>query len=223
MKRLFSLLGASVCFAHVMSAAPISGVTATLNTPANFNGAGGPGVLTDGVVGGNDWLNVPVFQYLGWQDPGYVVVDSGTDSAVAQPLITFGFGNLYTLDSLTIHYMVDYPPGTLFANVRAPDEVTVSFGLGGVAGTFGGAFLETGFDDSPEGNGAPGGGQARQLTIDLGGTTANALQLDFRNNGEWTFLSEVSFQGAVVPEPGTMALMGLGGLGLLLARLRRKR
>ena len=56
--------------------------TAILDTPPNFNAGGGAGVLTDGVIGGDDWLNVPTFQYLGWQDAGYVVVDSGVDSGV---------------------------------------------------------------------------------------------------------------------------------------------
>jgi PEP-CTERM motif len=200
-------------------AAPIN-ATASLDTPANFNAGGGPGVLTDGVIGGNDWLNVPVFQYLGWQDAGYVPVDSGSDSLLPQPQLTFDLGGLFTLDSMTVNYMVDYPPGTSFANIRAPNDLTISFSADGVAGPFGGAFVETGFDDGPEGDVNPGGGEARSLTIDLAGANANAVRLDFRNDGEWTFLSEVAFQGTVVPEPGTYALLALGALGLASFRRR---
>jgi len=204
-------------------AAPINSAVAILDTPPNFNVGGGPGVLTDGIIGGDDWLNVPVFEMLAWQDAGYVPVDAGFDSQVSQPQLTFDFGGLYSLDSMTIYYMVDYPPGTAYANIRAPDEVTISFSADGVAGPFGGAFVETGFDDSPEGDLTPGGGQTRSLTVDLGGATADALRLDFRNDGEWTGFSEFTFEGTVVPEPGTMVLGCLGFLGLLAANRKRSR
>lgn len=39
--------------------------------------------------------------------------------------------------------------------------------------------------------------------------------------GDAVGLSEVRFVGTVVPEPATMALLGLGGLGLLLGRKRK--
>jgi len=167
--------------------------TAILDTPPNFNAGGGAGLLTDGVIGGDDWLNVPAFQYLGWQDAGYVVVDSGIDSAVPQPQLTFDLGGNYSVDSVTIRYNVDYPPGTLRANLRAPDSMTAMFSATGATGPFGGNLVETGFDDGPEGNASAGVGQARSLTMSLGGTLANAMRLDFRTDGEWLFLSEVTF------------------------------
>jgi hypothetical protein len=168
--------------------------TAILDTPPNFNPGAGAGLLTDGVIGGDDWLNVPTFQYLGWQDAGYVVVDSGVDSGVSQPQLTFDLGGTYFVDSVTVHYNVDYPPGTLRANLRAPDSMTAMFSASGPGGPFGGNLIETGFDDGPEGNPNAGGGQARSLTLNLGLTSANAMRLDFRTDGEWLFLSEVTFR-----------------------------
>ena len=168
--------------------------TALLDTPPNFNAGAGGAVLTDGVIGGNDWLNVPAFQYLGWQDAGYVVVDSGVDSGVPQPQLTFDLGGTYFVESVTVHYNVDYPAGTLRANLRAPDSMTAMFSTSGAGGPFGGNIMETGFDDSPESDANPGGGQARSLTLNLGTTSANAMRLDFRTDGEWLFLSEVTFR-----------------------------
>src|SRR3954469_21049234 len=100
------------CLCQVAPAAPIA-ATAILNTPPGFNGGAGAGLLTDGIIGGNNWLSTP---YMGWTDPGYVGTDGGTDSGVAQPELTFDLGGTYFVDSVTIHYMVDYPPGTLRAN-----------------------------------------------------------------------------------------------------------
>src|SRR5205814_2332706 len=66
----------------------------------------------------------------------------------------------------------------------------------GPAGVFGGAVISTAFDDSPDGNPTTYFGARRTLTIDLGGTWTNAVRLDFLNDREWTFLSEVSFTAA---------------------------
>lgn len=216
------LLVAGSCLITSALAAPII-VTPILDTAPTFNAGGGPGVLTDGIIGGNDWLNVPVFQYLGWQDAGYVPVDAGVNSGLAQPQLTFDLGGLFQLDSVTVHYMVDYPGGTLYANIRAPDEMTVSFSATGLNGPFGGDLIETGFNDGPEGTVSPGGGEARVLTMSLAGTVADAVRLDFRTDGEWTFLSEISFGGTLVPEPGTYALLALGALGMALLRRRWSR
>jgi hypothetical protein len=167
--------------------------TAILDTPPNFNAGAGAGPLTDGIIGSDNWLNAPV-SYIGWQDAGYVVVDSGADTGIPQPQLTFDLGDIYMVDSVTVHYNVDYPPGTLRANLRAPDSMTAQFSIAGPGGPFGGDIVETGFDDGPEGDPNGGGGQARSLTLNLGRTSANAMRLDFRTDGEWLFLSEVTFR-----------------------------
>src|SRR3954470_20220717 len=118
--------------------------TAILDTPPGFNGGAGAGLLTDGVVGGNNWLSTP-WQYMGWTDPGYSGTDGGTDSGVAQPRLTFDLGGNYFVDTVTIHYMVDYPPGTLRANLHAPDLMTATFSASGPNGTFDRDFIGNGF------------------------------------------------------------------------------
>ena len=184
--------------------------TAIFDTAPGFNGSPGPGLLTDGVVGGNNWLVTPG-QYIGWQDAGYVPTDGGTDFGTPQPQLTFALGGRYWVASVTVNYMVDYPPGTLRANLHAPDLMTVQFSATGAGGPFGGNLVETGFDDSPEADPNGGGGQARALTTDLGNTPANGMRLDFRTDGEWLFLSEVTFLGTAVPSPNPVAsLTGSG-------------
>src|SRR5688572_2080644 len=106
-------------FCQAAPAAPIP-ATAHLDTPPGFNGSAGAGLLTDGTIGGNNWLSP--MRYMGWSDPGYVPTDGGVDSGVTQPRLTFDLGGTYFVDSVTIHYIVDYPAGTLRANLRAPDS-----------------------------------------------------------------------------------------------------
>src|SRR3954466_13749781 len=51
-----ALISGYVC--QGASPVPIA-ATAILDTPPNFNGGAGAGLLTDGVVGGNNWLSTP--------------------------------------------------------------------------------------------------------------------------------------------------------------------
>src|SRR4051812_46971559 len=54
MRWLLVLISGYVC--QGASPVPIA-ATAILDTPPNFNGGAGAGLLTDGVVGGNNWLS----------------------------------------------------------------------------------------------------------------------------------------------------------------------
>src|SRR6185436_11692878 len=124
--------------------------------------------------------------YAGSQEP-----TGQGNSGRFQPRVTFDLGRLASVRSVSISYMVDQSAG-----IHAPDRVTVSFSTNGPSGVFGRAVISTGFDDSPDGNPTTYFGARRTLTVDLGGTWANAVRLDFLNDREWTFLSEVSFTAA---------------------------
>jgi hypothetical protein len=139
-------------------------------------------LLTDGNLGTTDWRS----GYAGSQEP-----NSQGNSGRFQPRVTFDLGGPAVVRSVTITYMVDQSAG-----IYAPDRVTVSFSTNGPSGVFGRAVASTGFDDSPDGNPTTYFGARRALTIELGGVSANAVRLDFLNDREWTFLSEVSFTGA---------------------------
>jgi hypothetical protein len=139
-------------------------------------------LLTDGNLGANDWRS----GYAGSQEP-----NSQGNSGRFQPRITFDIGSVALVRSVTISYMVDQSAG-----IYAPDSVTVSFSTNGPSGVFTNAVVSTGFDDSPDGNPTTYFGVRRTLTIDLGGALANAARLEFLNDREWTFLSEVSFTAA---------------------------
>jgi hypothetical protein len=139
-------------------------------------------LLTDGNLGTTDWRSA----YAGSQEP-----NSQGNSGRFQPQITFDLGSLTSVRSVTITYMVDQSAG-----IYAPDRVTASFSTNGPGGVFNRAVFSTGFDDSPDGNPTTFFGARRSLTVDLGGSLANAVRLDFLNDREWTFLSEVSFSAA---------------------------
>jgi hypothetical protein len=139
-------------------------------------------LLIDGNLGTTDWRS----GYAGSQEP-----NSAGNSGRPQPRVTFDLGNLVNVRSVTITYMADQSAG-----IYAPDQVTVLLGSGGLGGSFAAAVVSTGFDDSPDGNPTTYFGAVRNLTVDLAGATANAVRLDFLNDREWTFLSEVSFMAA---------------------------
>ena len=104
---------------------------------------------------------------------------AGLTQAVAQPQLTFDLEGTYFIDPITIHYIVDYPPGSLRANLRAPDSMTALFSTSGTNGPFDGSLVESGFDDSPEGDTSSGGGQARTLILNVGSAPANARAAGF--------------------------------------------
>jgi hypothetical protein len=227
MNKFFAGLAAAAGLLSALPAwaAPISASVAS-GTAINYDQSGGSfGVLTNNVLGTNNWTDAPG-NYLGWTDSGYVPVDGGTDTGAVQPRLTFDLGGSYFVDSVTLHYIVGYPNNTLRANVHAPDSMTATFSTAGVGGPFAAPIVESAlWNDAP----APvpnvgGAGEARSLTVPFAGTLANAVRLDFLSDAEWMLLSEVDFEGRVVPEPASCALLLLGACATLGGmRCRRTR
>jgi hypothetical protein len=154
---------------------------------------GGVGDLTDGVVASDFWFNV---ENNAGEGP---YVGWRGDVGVHNPLITFNFAGNPFIDSIAIHM-----DNSLVGGVGAPSQILVD----GVSR----AYV------------APAPGAIGTVTLANLGLTGGSHTVQFIQDPTfvWTFVSEVSFFGQAVPEPGAWALMILG-FGAAGARLRRRR
>jgi len=204
--REWTFLG-EVEFFDAMPPVPVAGYTyGTAPSPSYPDSTGGE--LIDGIFGSGTYS--PTTQYVGFQD-------TGADDGIAQPEITFALADPSRLNKMKLEYLVDHESG-----IYAPDQLTIHLSGDAIFGNGDDTVLtKIGiFDDASDLAGG-NNGDARSLTIALGDVFAQHVRLDFRNDHEWTFLSEVTFYG--VPEPGTMLLLVLGGLTLAPAWRWRRR
>jgi hypothetical protein len=120
--------------------------------------------------------------WVGWSDSP----DGDTESV--QPSIVFDAGEVVTLDKLHIAYLVLHQLA-----IHAPDRVVVSLSDDGESFTE--LLTASEFrDDLPSdtsGQGAPG-----IAHLNLNGARARYVRLEFYNDRQWTFLSEVFFTTA---------------------------
>ena len=206
-------------------AVPIGGVTVTDNSPIDFNAAAGAAILTDGIIDDNNWLASPQAS-LGWHDPNWNIDSSlSSDTGVPQPQITFNLGGTYFVNSVTVSYTIDHIAGDETRNLRAPDSMIATFSTNGVGGPFSNSVSQMSWDDSDDSGDSisPGEGILRSLTTNLGDNAANSVRVEFFTDAEWLFISEISFDGQLVPEPGSFGLLTLGTLIALSSRRRSER
>ena len=158
---------------------------------------------------GNLKLTDGVYPISAWSDGTNVGFKDGTaaQKAVGKPSVTFDLGGLYDLTTIDIWTEEQFRDAT--------ESVTISSSTDGStwdATTV--AIANINWVDQ----GVTYGDKA---TIDVSAlSNGRYFKMVFAETGQWTMLTEIDFDGTLVPEPGSLALMGLGGLCLLKRRRR---
>lgn len=170
-----------------------SGGTGNPATPyANL--AGGHGDLTDGAIAPSNW-NITPLPFVGWRD-----------TVLPSPTITFHFADLVQLDQVSIHINKGYSPSSVdFTMGGVSRNVPVNMGITGAANDwviFGNLDLV---------------GDA--LVVRLNDRPAEVIGGNFLSR-DWILISELSFDGTVIPEPGSALLLGAGLLAVAGSRRR---
>ena len=137
-------------------------------------------------------------------------VGSGTET------ISFDLGGTYDVD--TIHQWVYTRSGATKRGLQTFDIAFstnngVSYSTAVTAASLSmGAFTEPAVTALPA--------QTRTFTEQTGVTNIQFSNLQNFGDTSYFGLSEIKFEGTAVPEPSSVALLGLGGLGLLIRRRR---
>ena len=176
-----------------------------------INGSGLSAVLTDAnlstVTHGNVVFSSPGNAWV-TTDPGGASSDFFASSP-GSVVFDIVFDATYTVDNLASW---GYHFGALNGNDMS--VITLDYGVGN--------FTDGSIANQTIAQGASAG--ASVITA-LGGITADRVRITVTDNysgtsagGDRVGLAEIAFQGTVVPEPSSTALLGLGGLALILRR-----
>ncbi len=127
----------------------------------------------------------------------------------------FTFDQVYNVDTITVWNGLG-TPGLAAQTVRSFKDTTISWSTDGTTWSSMNYTLTTG----PGFNGDPNFAPPSDPAVPFGQAAKYVVLSGLNNYGDPNFMtmSEVRFN--LVPEPSTLALLGLGGLGLLLRRKR---
>lgn len=192
--KLFSYVSlALVASASLSHAAIISVQNYSFNTnPNNSYPDTGGSELTDGVKNTNVWGGVA---------PTLADVAPLVGWFNTTPSITFNFTAVENVQTVSI-WMADSDGS---AGVALPSDVTISTAEG---------FSQTFAITNPATTGEIAHFDLNGFSINTNNVTISATRVD-----QWAMISEVEFNTESVPEPSSLAFLGLGSLALL----RRKR
>ena len=139
--------------------------------------------LIDGVEG------TSVFHdsyWVGTRDPMFLPVRKAGDSGTPQPRIDLSLASSGMLSGLSVVYLVDHRAG-----IHAPDRLRVTLSR---TEDFSSELTSIETDEFTDVN-PESEGQVYALQLSLPPIDARYVRLDFFNDNEWTFLSEISFVG----------------------------
>ncbi len=142
--------------------------------PINLDSTGTE--LTDGVFAPNTSFGNP--EFIGSRD-------NAPDDGVGQPGLRFDLGASYALGTVAIRYL--HSTSQAGGTITAPESALISTSMDGITFT-------TPVSYTAEFSSAAGDA-IRTATLSLTGMSGRYVRVDVRNNGQWTFLDEVSFTG----------------------------
>ncbi len=222
MSRYATLMGATLAagtLALAANAAPVVVSSYSYDNAGDFNGQAGKDdaaataqALSDGLGLSGSYTPGTFFWEAGEEGSIYNMLDADILAGEGLPSITFDLGSPQSFQSIYVHYGVRSGSG-----IVAPENVEVL-----VDGTSIGTF--SGFDTSSS---VENFGDIRVYGFDVGAQNGQSVQLVFTGgidpnpafDNSWHGLTEVVFDTEPVPEPGSLALLALGGL--VMARRRR--